>query len=189
MKIVGICGKIGAGKDTVADHLVRNFDFNKIVMSDVIKEELKKLGREINRVTMQDLGNEYREKYGVDVWSKFCVDYAKKNGWRRVAITGVRTSSEVNFYKNNLGKDFTLLCLKANKEQRYDRMLKRASIKDLKTTEEMESQDARERKLWDLYEKYDEVADYVINNNNSMVELWGLIEEFLNKFNLKPPSY
>mgnify|MGYP000706048176 CR=1 FL=1 len=155
----------------------------------VIKEELNKLGRPHNRITMQDLGNEYREKYGVDVWSKFCVKYAKEKQWRRVAITGVRTSSEVDYYRNALNQDFILLCISAEKEKRYERMLKRASEKDMKTTEEMEAQDSRERKLWDLYDKYEETADYVINNNNSMVELWALIEEFLEKSKFKQPTY
>ena len=36
--IVGICGDIGSGKDTVADHLVKEHGFQRLGLADVLKE-------------------------------------------------------------------------------------------------------------------------------------------------------
>ena len=182
MKLIGLCGKIGAGKDTVADYLVRKHDFQKIVISDVIKNELEHLGRAVNREEMQNLGNEYREKYGLDVWAKACTTYAKKKGMRRVVISGIRTSAEIAFYREHLKNDFVLVAVKANKQKRFDRLLKRSSEKDFDSKDEIESQESREEELWDLYGKFEEVADYTIENNGSMVELFARVEEFLKKY-------
>ena len=39
--LIGICGKAGAGKDTVGDFLIQNYGFNKIALADPIKRLVK----------------------------------------------------------------------------------------------------------------------------------------------------
>jgi len=40
MNIIGMCGKGGSGKDTVADYLVENYDFHRVAAADAMKEDL-----------------------------------------------------------------------------------------------------------------------------------------------------
>ena len=39
--LIGVCGKAGAGKDTIADYLVNNHSFKKIALADPIKRMVK----------------------------------------------------------------------------------------------------------------------------------------------------
>src|SRR5687768_3384285 len=44
MRIIGITGRAGSGKDTVADYLVERHGFVKIAFADPIKQMLRQLG-------------------------------------------------------------------------------------------------------------------------------------------------
>ena len=38
--IIGICGLIGSGKDTIADYLVTNYNFKKLSFADKLKDSV-----------------------------------------------------------------------------------------------------------------------------------------------------
>ena len=40
MNIIGMCGKGGSGKDTVADYLVKNYDYHRVAAADAMKDDL-----------------------------------------------------------------------------------------------------------------------------------------------------
>lgn len=40
MNIIGMCGKGGSGKDTVADYLVDNYGYHRVAAADAMKEDL-----------------------------------------------------------------------------------------------------------------------------------------------------
>jgi hypothetical protein len=100
MKIIGLTGKAGAGKDTVADRLVSNYGFVKYSLAGPLKAMLKVIGvdcenRETKelphpvfgvspRVMAQALGTE---------WMRKCV---AENGWIRLAANFIRVTKELN---------------------------------------------------------------------------------------------
>lgn len=98
MKIIGLTGQAGAGKDTVADHLVSNYGFVKYSFAKPLKDMLKVLGVDCDnratkelphptfkvspRVMAQTLGTE---------WMRNCVD---KDGWLLLARAYVRSVTD-----------------------------------------------------------------------------------------------
>ena len=62
--IIGLTGRIAAGKETLTDFL-RKKRFIYLETSKMLAEELVKRGLEVNRWNMQNLGDEIRERDGV----------------------------------------------------------------------------------------------------------------------------
>lgn len=58
MKLVGICGDIGSGKDTVADWLARHYGFKTVSFADSLKTWVLSL--------LQPLGVEHRHVFGAN---------------------------------------------------------------------------------------------------------------------------
>ncbi len=175
--IIGLCGRIGAGKDTIADFLVDHLGFKKVVMSDVIKEEMKKEGIEPTRENMQNFSKAMKEKFGRGIWARKTLDYINEHKIKNVVISGVRDTEEVKEFRKN--PEFILIGVYAPKELRYERVIKRGDKKDPKTFEEAELQDKREEEIFDLVKKCESEADVVITNDFTNVEnLYSLIEVF-----------
>lgn len=178
MKVIGICGKIGAGKDTLAEYLVRKHGFVKINMSDLIEKEMRSQGiEEINRFDLQEFSNEVKKKYGDDIWARACIEYAKRNNFKKIVVTGIRDEAELKFFKTL--ENFKLICVKADREIRFKRIKKRGEAKDVLTFSDFIKQEINESKLYDLYDKFEKVADFIINNNSILINLYTAAEAIL----------
>ena len=178
--IIGICGKIGSGKDTVADYLVSKYGFKKVVMSDIIKEEMKKNNLNIDRETMQNFSKEMKEKYGKGIWAKKTLEYTKEHNIKNAVISGVRDSKEVEEFRKD--PNFILLFVWAPRELRFERLIKRGSYKDPKTLEEALKQEKREEQIFDLYNNCREYADYLIANDSTIDDLYQTVDILLKEF-------
>lgn len=120
--IIGLAGKAGAGKDTVADLLVKHHDFQKIAFSDPMKRfckevfgwsdeqlwgpsELRNLPDNSRRMTngqgltprraLQLLGTEFGRACYEDVWVDYAIRRARDIGGP-VVITDVRFQNELD---------------------------------------------------------------------------------------------
>ena len=178
MKVLGLCGELGAGKDTLADYLVRKHGFVKITMSDIIKKEMESEGVENpDRHQLQEFSREMKEKYGNDIWAKACIAYARKNHFHRIVISGIRDTAELSYFRT-LGDDFKLVYVKANQETRFKRVKSRGSEKDknISTFADFIKMEVDERKKFDLYDKFEEESDFVINNNTILIGLYSAVE-------------
>ncbi|MBI4089487.1 MAG: AAA family ATPase [Candidatus Levybacteria bacterium] len=177
--IIGITGAFGSGKSTAASFLEKK-GFRKIVLSSFIENEAKKSGiKKITRRLLQDIGNEWREKYGGSILAKKAIALLNKKNLLRVVIDGIRNLSEIEEFRRSY--PFILLAVVSNRQIRFER------LKFLKR---------RERLTWDLFEKLDKrdlgigegktglqvafciaLADVFIDNNQNL-------SDFKNKLNL-----
>lgn len=118
MQLVGITGKAGAGKDTIADYLVREQGFNKLSFADTLKRMLalagmpeptnrddkEKLipGFEFTwREAAQKLGTEWGRALDPDIWIKILELRIQRETALDAAYPGVKPSrfvlSDVRF--------------------------------------------------------------------------------------------
>ena len=71
-----LVGLFGSGKTTVAKYLT-DHSFISIKLSSFLKEEAKKRFGKIDRQGLQDIGNEFRKKYGANILVKWAIEKAK----------------------------------------------------------------------------------------------------------------
>ena len=184
VKVIGLTGVFGSGKETVKDMLTHKLNAYYVTLSSLIRDEtLKKRGIKVGRGELQDLGNELRKQYGNDVLVKVVWDFLPKNK-EFIIVDGIRNPGEAEFFKKKVGKDFVLVAVDAPQEIRFERTAKRGTHKDPKSWEEflkMEERDlgANEPTYGQQVKKCMEMADVTIINDGDKAVLDGKISELV----------
>lgn len=175
MKVIGIVGLIGAGKDTAADYIAKKYGYHIISFRDLVNEVTEKEGLEPNRENLQMTGKKYREKYGKEYFSKLAVEKAKSV--EKSILKEMRTKEDVELPKKVFGKSMVVINIGADKKNRFERLKKRARIGDPKNMEEFEKQEEKEVDLG--YTKAIDFADITIKNNGTFDNLYKRIHEVM----------
>lgn len=173
--IIGIVGPFGSGKTTVAKYLIDK-GFISIKLSSFLEEEAKKRFGKIDRKGLQDIGNEFRKKYGPFILAKWAIE--KTQDKKRIVIDGIRNLAEIKFLKKQ--NDFFLLGIIANPKLRFERL--KDKNKGLKTFKDFLRFDARDKGRGQSRSglqvaKCLEKADFLIENNGGMKELLLAIDQ------------
>ncbi|MGH7240389.1 MAG: AAA family ATPase [Candidatus Saccharimonadales bacterium] len=66
-KIIGIAGTNGAGKDTVGKILTDDYHFLFVSVTDLLRAELRRQGKEVIRQNTSALSAEWRRELGLAV--------------------------------------------------------------------------------------------------------------------------
>jgi dephospho-CoA kinase len=179
MKVVGVTGSIGAGKNAFKDELMKKRNCDYVSLSTLIMEEtIKKRGLKVNLFNKSDLGNELRRKYGSEVLAKTAWNFMQKKK-EILIVDGIRNPGEAKFLKKINGRDFVLVAVDAPREIRFERVVKRNDAIDPKEAEEFARADEMEQGLNEpeyglQVRKCIDMADYVLIND-------GTIEDFVKK--------
>jgi hypothetical protein len=124
--IIAVCGKAGAGKDTIGDYLCKESDFKKIALADPIKrltkdvfvltetqmydrlereKPLEEWGNKTPREFLQLIGTElFRDNIDPDVWVKSLWFRIRENLKQNWVITDVRFPNELEYFEKNIPK-------------------------------------------------------------------------------------
>jgi len=125
--LVGINGKAGAGKDTIADHLINKYGYKRIALADPIKrlvqdvfaldehtvydrvareQPLKEWPDWTVRKLLQYIGTElFRENIDDVIWVK-SLWLKIKNSKDNYVVSDIRFNNELYYLKDNAGKNF-----------------------------------------------------------------------------------
>lgn len=180
MKVIGLTGTIGSGKEIAKEFFKKRFSCCYVTLSDVIRGEKERKKSDFNRKTLQDMGNELRKKYGADILAKLAIEYLPREKELAI-IDGIRNPAEGNFLRKKFGKNFIWIGIDAPRELRFERAAKRGQYNDPKTFEEFVALDERdlgkdEPEYGQQVKKCLEQVDFVLIND-------GTIEEFEKKLN------
>ncbi|MEW6295169.1 MAG: AAA family ATPase [Candidatus Diapherotrites archaeon] len=168
-----LAGFARSGKDTTADFLVKEFNFKKYVMSDFIKEELKKKGLPQTKEMLSSYGDELREKKGMDAIAKMV--YGKIDKRRNCVITGARSLEEIEFFKRKLRNVF-VVAVTAPLQKRFKRQqaIKKINLRKFR------ERDERDKKRKGLHKAINK-AGFVLQNNSTKKALHRKILKLMEK--------
>jgi 8-oxo-dGTP diphosphatase len=182
--IIGIAGTLGSGKGTVVDYLVKKKGFKHYYSTDLLIEILEERGEVVDRDGMNRVANELRASDPSGVPAKTYAKYMAEDGKSDVILEALHSVPEVNFVKSVGG---VVLGVTADPDIRYERITSRGSVKDNVSKEKFMEQQKREEEgsedpnRSNIYNAIKE-ADYVIENNGSIDDLYEKIEIFLKEY-------
>ncbi|ASJ10500.1 hypothetical protein A3L12_03890 [Thermococcus sp. P6] len=186
--IVGVVGKIAAGKTTVAK-LFEERGFCRVSCSDPLVDLLTHnvsayswipelpQKREPTRENLIEFGRYLKETYGGDVLIRLAID--RMRHCENIVIDGVRSREEVEAIKRLGG---VVIYVEADPKTRFERLMLRRAGKDrtIKSFEDFKAMDDAEERLYRTSELKG-VVDYVVVNEGSMEELRRKVEAIMAK--------
>jgi len=169
MRIIAIVGMPGSGK-TEALKLIENQGIPSFNMGEVVtKIEPKKRGiKKINEYIEDEIRMGLRKKFGPAAVAAVTTEEVIKISAKTVAIAGLHSFAELNYFKEKFGNAFTLIAIQASPEIRSKRSAKR-KIRPL-SKEEFAHRERKYAKNFEI-QKIMEKADYKISNE-------GTVEQF-----------
>lgn len=177
--IIGIAGSFGAGKGAVVEYLVTKKGFTHYSASKFITEEIVRRGMPVDRDSMIVVANDLRAKNGPSYIIESLYAEAQAAGGNAV-IESLRAVAEVRKIKELGGR---VIGVDARPELRYERSVKRGTLKDNVSYEKWLEQERQETNpddptKQDIFGALKE-ADIVIENNGTFQDLDKEIEAAL----------
>ncbi len=173
-KIVAVIGMCGSGKSEVVKYFVDK-GYQKIYFGDVVLNEIKSKGLDVNEVSERKIREELRDRYGMGAMAMKSIDkireyYMKGN----VVIESLYSWQEFKIIKNEFGDRFKLLAVYTTKNLRYNR-LKQREVRPL-TYAEAVSRDVSEIENLDKGGPI-AYADYLLVNDSTVDDLYNQLEK------------
>lgn len=177
--VLGFVGDLAAGKGTVAKYFREKYGVNSYRFSTMLRDMLGRIYVKDSRQDMQKLSTFLRENYGQDVMSKVIAQDVENDPKALVAVEGIRRPTDITYLEKN--PNFHLIYITADPKIRWERLVKRNENPgdDKKTYEEFLKDEQAEADR--LIKKLGQTAEYTVNNDGTIEELYKQIDEIVNK--------
>lgn len=175
--IIGLVGEIASGKDVTKKYLELNYGANCHRFSTILRDILNRLYLPIERVNMQEMSTLLRQKFGEDLLAKIITEDVKNDAREIVVVDGIRRAADMVYLRQLPG--FNLISITVEPQLRYERLVKRKENADdaTKTYEQFLADGQRETEL--EIPQVMASADYTLNNNGSLKDLYVQIEKIM----------
>lgn len=177
--ILGFVGELAGGKGTSCDYLIKKYDAGYHRFSTILRDVLKRLYLETSRENMQKISTVLRKNFSEDILARVIADDVKNDTHQVVAVDGVRREADIKYLREIEG--FYLVYITADIEKRFERIKKRGENTDdaEKTFEQFKLDHLGEADI--QIPQTGAQADFKIDNNGMMEELYEQIEKILSK--------
>lgn len=177
MKII-LVGKMGAGKDTVADYLVEKYGFVQMAFGDKVKEIARELFPDAfktgkPRALLQSLGQKMRE-IKLDCWTNYVMRQVQGIYGFNIVITDCRYKNELEIAKKN---GFIPVRVRCSDKLRQRRLLERDGLVDEKTFNHISETELEKS-----------CVGYALCNNRTKEELYITIDSLMEHLGVKKES-
>jgi dephospho-CoA kinase len=166
-RLIGLTGTNAAGKGEIAAYLAAK-GYQAFSLSDVIREDLRRRGLEVNRDNLIARGNALRQRYGADILARRIMK--KIRG--KAVIDSLRNTREVAFFRKHPG--FVLVAVDAPVEVRFRRARKRGRLESAATLDAFAAKEREEMaggRDGQQLRRCLEAADLTITNGGTLAAL------------------
>lgn len=184
MKVIGIFGFIGSGKDEATKYISSAYNYDIVHMGNIVRAISKRLGRTENRDDLLRTQRECTEKYGMEYFGKKVVEKILLNRLDKIIINGIRRPEDVIVPKRHFGKQMIFVLIDAPAKTRFERMKLRRRGGDPETFAEFQRQENSEFRFFDIDETL-KLVDRKIDNSGSVKQLHDNIDKLLGETNFK----
>jgi dephospho-CoA kinase len=179
MKIIAFTGMPFSGKSK-AVNIAKDMNIPVIRMGDLVWEEVKSQGLEINDKNVGMVANEMRKQKGNNIWAKRTVEKIRSiTPSEYLVIDGIRNIEEIEVFKKEIGEEFIVIAVEVSDNLRYSRAMSRRREDDSMNIEMIIERDKREIS-WGLNAVIAS-ADIVISNEGTIEEFYDKIKEVFKK--------
>ncbi|MGQ9551247.1 MAG: AAA family ATPase [Candidatus Bathycorpusculaceae bacterium] len=182
MKVIGVVGRIGSGKDTIVNYMSTKCSIPIFSIGDIAREIAKREGLPPTRKNLNQITERYYKRFGRTYFIDETVSRIKRSNSKKMLITGIRTPTDVAYLKKHFHEDFILISVSVNKRKRFQRLKARAEPRDPKTWREFLEQDLDEETIFHLSASL-RLADHNIDNNGTLEELFRKVDEMIEEMN------
>ena len=181
MKVIGVIGKNGSGKDEVLKYLKEKHNVPFLSTGDMVREIAAREGRTLDRATLQEISDSYFRKYGQGCFVKMVAEKIRDEGWPVAGISGVRSPHDVQLLREILGGSFVLIEVSVTDSRvRFERMRKRGAERDTDSYERFLEQDQGEEQVFHVGEAAG-LADYSLSNDGGLEDLRRAVEDLIDR--------
>jgi len=160
--------------------IAKEMNIPVIRMGDMVWEEVKNRGLEINDKNVGFVANQMRKKHGKNIWARRTIkeiNEIKENNI--LVIDGIRNQEEVETFKKKLDENFLLIAIDVSDKKRYKRAIKRGRKDDSNDINEIKERDRREIN-WGLPGVIAS-ADIIISNETNIEKFRNEIKKVFKK--------
>jgi len=121
VKLIGLSGTNGSGKDTVGHLMAQRYKFLFVSVSDLLREEARRRNMPVTRQTLRTISAEWRREFGLGVLVDKAIEAAKNTAekYDGVVACPMRNVGEAQHVKDLGG---TLIWVDADPRIRYERI-------------------------------------------------------------------
>jgi dephospho-CoA kinase len=173
--ILGLTGPNASGKGEAAEYL-ESLGFAIHSLSDIVREEAKRLGRPPERAHLIEIGNALRRDGGAGVLAEMLVARLPEGS----VVDSIRNPAEVAVLRRL--PSFVLVGIRAPLELRWERSRARGRTGDAGTLEEFRAVERRENASDPASQQLDAtmaLADHRVDNDGSIEVLHQRLDEVL----------
>lgn len=177
--VVGVVGKIGAGKDTVCKLLASRLGASELNISDIVRNEAREAGVDLGRSSLTDFSARMLRSHGPHYFLDQIAVRVRQSSRASVVISGVRTTDNIRRLRELFEeRSIVVVAVVCDTALRYCRIRQRASEGGAMTDNQLKENDSLQEGHYGIEEAIC-LADITLDNSGSMADLRRLVDELV----------